>query len=199
MPLCNSCAAYLGQPEEILDAQSVPVPLFSVPSTHCFGRCASCGQLLRDEDDCHEQPLLEDQDGMRRPLPDLEQGYAAAGNLGGAIGGLLGVCLALHALRCGPGGGPDWTMLIVTVILVESSKGKASGEVEVKQGRVPGREFVIEAGKTFSRHRVYQYVDRFFFMSVTGTKAQIESKNTTTFLDSYKIPDRYIGASSKDK
>src|SRR5262249_3060756 len=32
---------------------------------------------------------------------------------------------------------------ILRDLLVDSSKGKASGEVEVKQGRVPGREFVI--------------------------------------------------------
>lgn len=83
--------------------------------------------------------------------------------------------------------------------LVESSKGKVSGETEVKEGRVPGKEFVIEVGKTFSRCRVYQYVDRFFFMSVTGTKAQIESKDATTFLDSYKIPDRYTGLAAKEK
>ena len=88
---------------------------------------------------------------------------------------------------------------ILRDILVESSKGKASGEVEVKQGRVPGREFVIETGNTFSRCRVYQYVDRFFFMSVTGAKSQIKSKNATTFLDSYKIPDRYTGLGTKKK
>jgi len=90
---------------------------------------------------------------------------------------------------------------ILRDLLVEASKGKASGEVEVKQGRVPGREFIIEVGSTFSRHRVYQYVDRFFIMSVTGSKAQIESKNATTFLDSYKIPDSYtgLGAKKKDK
>jgi hypothetical protein len=84
-------------------------------------------------------------------------------------------------------------------LLVELSKGKASGEKELKQGRVPGREFIIETGTTFTRHRVYQYVDRFFLMSVTGTKEQIEAKKATTFLDSYKIPDRYTGLESKGK
>jgi hypothetical protein len=88
---------------------------------------------------------------------------------------------------------------IVRDLIVEGSKGKASDEVEVKQGRVPGREFTVEAGKTFTRHRVYQYVDRFFIMSVSGTKDQVKSKDADTFLDSYKIPDRYTGLGEKDK
>jgi hypothetical protein len=88
---------------------------------------------------------------------------------------------------------------LVRDLLVEASKGKVSGEVELKRGRVPGREFVIEVGSTFSRHRVYQYVDRFFFMAVPGTKAEVESKNATTFLDSYKMPDRYTGLGAKEK
>jgi hypothetical protein len=83
--------------------------------------------------------------------------------------------------------------------IVESSKGKISDDEEVKQGRVPGREFVIEADKTFTRHRIYQFADRFFIMSVSGTKEQIKAKDATTFLDSYKIPDRYLGDKEKEK
>ncbi len=84
-------------------------------------------------------------------------------------------------------------------LVVEASKGKASDEVEVKQGRVPGRDFIIEADKTFTKHRMYQYVDRFFYLSVTGTKEQINSKAAATFLEGYKIPDRYTGLGEKDK
>ena len=88
---------------------------------------------------------------------------------------------------------------ILRNIFVEASGGKASGEKELKIGRVPGREFVIEGGNSVSKNRIYQYVDRFFFMAVTGTKEQVEAKNSTIFLDSYKIPDRYTGLGDKAK
>jgi hypothetical protein len=88
---------------------------------------------------------------------------------------------------------------LIRDIFVDATKGKVSGEKEISQGRVPGREFVIEARGSASRHRVYAFADRFFIMSVTGTKAQVEAKNATTFLDSYKMPDRYTGLGVKDK
>jgi hypothetical protein len=82
---------------------------------------------------------------------------------------------------------------------VEDSKGKVSDEKDIKQGRVPGKEFVIETKEVVSRHRVYSFADRFFAVSVSGTKEQVTSKDATTFLDSYRIPEKYRGPADKEK
>jgi hypothetical protein len=62
---------------------------------------------------------------------------------------------------------------IIRDLFADAGKGKVSDEKEIKQGRVPGKEFVIEARGSASRHRVYAFADRFFVMSVSGTKAQV--------------------------
>jgi len=88
---------------------------------------------------------------------------------------------------------------IIRDLFVDSAKGKASGEKEIKQGRVPGKEFSIESGDTVSRNRVFSWANRFFVVSVSGTKAQVMSKEATMFLDSYKIPENYTGPIEKPK
>ena len=67
------------------------------------------------------------------------------------------------------------------------------------EGRVPGKEFTIEAGGMVSRNRVYAFANRFFVVAVSGTKTQVESKEATMFLDSYKIPENYTGPIEKPK
>jgi hypothetical protein len=88
---------------------------------------------------------------------------------------------------------------ILRDLFVAESKGKASDEKEIQQGRVPGREFVVQVEDGAHRYRVYAFADRFFFVVVKGTKKQVESKEADTFLDSYKIPERYAGPPEKEK
>jgi len=58
---------------------------------------------------------------------------------------------------------------------------------------------VIEAKDGFSKCRVYSFADRFFVVSVAGTKDQVASKDAATFLESYRIPERYTGPADKEK
>jgi hypothetical protein len=88
---------------------------------------------------------------------------------------------------------------ILRDFIVADSKGKLGDDTEVKQRRVPGREFFVQTENTIYRHRVFAFADRFFVVSVIGTKEQVKSKEADTFLDSYKIPESYTGPAEKDK
>jgi hypothetical protein len=88
---------------------------------------------------------------------------------------------------------------ILRDFIVAGSKGKLGDDKEVKQRRVPGREFFIQTENTIYRHRVYAFADRFFVVSVLGTKEQVKSKEADIFLDSYKIPENYTGPLEKEK
>ena len=86
--------------------------------------------------------------------------------------------------------------------LQESANGKISGQKPIKLGRLEGKEFLIERPKGVTRYRVYMFVNKYFMVSVTGTKAQVESKDALTFLDSYTIPIAFTGVlpnNEKDK
>jgi uncharacterized protein (TIGR03067 family) len=84
-------------------------------------------------------------------------------------------------------------------VFVESTKGTLSDEKELKQGRVPGLEFVIKTRSELSKFRVYNFADRFFVAVVSGTKAQIDSKEATGFLESFRLPNSYTGLGKTDK
>ena len=77
--------------------------------------------------------------------------------------------------------------------LQETTKGKISGEKLLELGRMEGKEFLIERSKAVTRYRVYMFVNKYFMVSITGTKAQVESKDANTFLDSYTIPVMFTG------
>jgi predicted Zn finger-like uncharacterized protein len=75
----------------------------------------------------------------------------------------------------------------------ERGKAKLSGEKSISQGRVPGKEFLVERAANISRYRVYMHLDKFYVAVVTGTREQVESEDATTFLDSYTIPAAFTG------
>ena len=75
----------------------------------------------------------------------------------------------------------------------ERGKNKFAGEKSIAQGRVPGKEFLVERATGVSRYRVFVHLDKFYVAVVTGTKEQVESADATTFLDSYTIPVAFTG------
>jgi hypothetical protein len=79
---------------------------------------------------------------------------------------------------------------ILRDIIVDEVQGKISKEDDIKQGRVAGKEYVIETGKGLLRLRLYAAGGRVYRASVAGTKEQAGSKDADTFLDSYKLPEK---------
>jgi S1-C subfamily serine protease len=73
---------------------------------------------------------------------------------------------------------------------VEEVKGKVTGEKDIKQGLVPGKEYVIQTGRGLARLRLFAAGMRVYQATVAGSKAQVESKAADTFLGSYKLPEK---------
>src|SRR5262249_10970302 len=63
---------------------------------------------------------------------------------------------------------------------------RIDSETEIKQGGAAGREYVIATGRGLVRLRLMTQGARLYEASVSGSKAQVESQDATTFLDSYK-------------
>ena len=75
-------------------------------------------------------------------------------------------------------------------IYAEALKGKVSEQSKITQGRVQGREYLIDGARDAARLRVYAFGGRIYVASVTGTRDQATSTDATTFLDSYKLPEK---------
>ena len=71
---------------------------------------------------------------------------------------------------------------------VDEVKGKILREKDVKQGLTPGKEYLIQTGQGLARLRLYVRGGRVYRATATGSKDQVESQDTTTFLDSYHLP-----------
>jgi hypothetical protein len=89
---------------------------------------------------------------------------------------------------------------IVRDIFLDLVKGKVKEDKDIKQGRVPGKEYLIETRSGMARLQAYAAGGRLYQVSVLGTKEQIESKDAETFLGSYKLPEKATGTTTdKDK
>ncbi len=74
---------------------------------------------------------------------------------------------------------------------LDEFKGKVTKESDLKQGRVPGKDYLIETEKKgLIRLHVYVAGAIIYEAHVQGTKEQLESKDAKTFLDSYRLPER---------
>ncbi len=130
---------------------------------------------------------------------------------------LKGVDLKFTTMSYEPrGGGPvfeagtigimgDWSKLKpaeriakLKALFVADLKGKAVGmEANVKQGKVAGKEFYVQTKTGYTRYRIYAADDMVWFASSTGTQKDVQGEKTTTFLNLFKIPDFYTGATPK--
>jgi len=71
---------------------------------------------------------------------------------------------------------------------VASVQGKLQHERKIKLGGHPGRELWIEAGKSDVIHtRIYAVDKRLYQTLAIGPKRFVETKETTRFLDSFKL------------
>jgi len=77
---------------------------------------------------------------------------------------------------------------------VDEVKGKITKETDIKQGRVPGKEYTIETGQGLARLQVYALGGRIYRVAVLGSKEQVDSKDAKTFLESYKLPEKATDA-----
>jgi hypothetical protein len=76
---------------------------------------------------------------------------------------------------------------LIRDIFVSEVRGKVSSEMDVKSGESNGKEYTIEAGKNMARLRAFARGGRLYRAAVTGSKAQVSSKDADTFLDSFKM------------
>lgn len=72
---------------------------------------------------------------------------------------------------------------------VEEFKGKVTDEKDIKLGSLPGKEYLIE-GRVTGRLRVFAYGSRIYEATVIGSKGQVSAPDATTFLDSYRLPEK---------
>jgi hypothetical protein len=79
---------------------------------------------------------------------------------------------------------------ILRDVYLEEVKGKVAKENDIKQGRVAGKEYIIETAKGMAKLQVYALGGRLYRASVAGSKEQVDSKDAKTFLDSYKLPEK---------
>lgn len=79
---------------------------------------------------------------------------------------------------------------IVLDTLLKEFKGKVADEKDIKQGRVPGKEYDITLPKGAARLRVFAVGGRVYQASIIGSKEQVGSKDAETFLSSYQLPEK---------
>jgi hypothetical protein len=75
-------------------------------------------------------------------------------------------------------------------LFLDEYKGKVKEEVDIKQGRVPGKEYLIETNKGMARLQVYVAGSVMYEAYVLGSAEQVDGKDVKTFLESYKLPER---------
>lgn len=88
---------------------------------------------------------------------------------------------------------------IVLEAFLKEVKGKVADEKDIKQGRVPGKEYQIAMPKGAARLRVFAVAGRVYAASIIGSKEQVESKDAETFLKSYKLPEKATEPAEKPK
>jgi hypothetical protein len=70
---------------------------------------------------------------------------------------------------------------------VKDVNGLVTSDSDIKLGKMPGKEYVMDAGKTKqAKLRVYVAGPRVYMLSMIGTKEQIESDSAKMYFDSFK-------------
>jgi len=82
---------------------------------------------------------------------------------------------------------------------LDEFNGKLVEEKSVKLGTMAGKEYLATTPKGMARYRLYGTGVQMFRILVTGTKAQVESKDTDTFFDSFKRTPEKLEAAAKEK
>lgn len=72
--------------------------------------------------------------------------------------------------------------------VVEASKGKIVDEKPIQQGRLSGKEIVIQTGTGLMRLRLLNSGTRYFLNSVAGSQQQVQGPDALTFLESFRLP-----------
>lgn len=81
---------------------------------------------------------------------------------------------------------------------LEEFNAKLVEEKNVKLGTMSGKEYVATTPKGLARHRLFGTGVQMFRVVVTGTKEQVESKDTDIFFESFKRTPEKLEA-AKDK
>jgi hypothetical protein len=88
---------------------------------------------------------------------------------------------------------------VVRDTFLNEVQGKIADEKDIKQGRVPGKEYSIETKKGMALLRVFAAGGRVYRASIVGTKEQVQSKDAEAFLALYKLPEKATAEPAKDK
>ena len=84
------------------------------------------------------------------------------------------------------------TRLLRNVAVGDEPNAKVTRERDTTMGRFPGKEYFIEKGAAASRARGFVIGSSLYLVRVMGTRAQVESAESTIFLDSVRlqVPNR---------
>jgi len=91
---------------------------------------------------------------------------------------------AVAASKVQPG---DWMDLFRDAHIKET-KGTLTKETDILQGKVAGKDYVVQNNQGVSRMRLYLAKANVYRAEVAGTQAQVESPEAQMFLDSLKLP-----------
>ena len=81
----------------------------------------------------------------------------------------------------------ELTKLLRDVVLNEAPGAKITRETDSAMGRIPGKEYLVESGDGAVRARVFVIGSTVFILRATGTREQVESAASATFLDSCRL------------
>jgi hypothetical protein len=83
---------------------------------------------------------------------------------------------------------------------VEQLKGKVKDEKDVKQDPIPGKEYLIELPKGYTRLQIYTIAGWVIYVLVEGKdKAEVTSKQADDFFASLKMTDKAKDVFNKTK
>ncbi|MBN9121576.1 MAG: hypothetical protein J0I06_20915 [Planctomycetes bacterium] len=82
---------------------------------------------------------------------------------------------------------PERAIELFRDLFVKDVDGLVTADADVKLGKMPGKEYVMDAGKNGrAKLRVYVAGPRVYMISMIGTKEQIEGASAKVFFDSFK-------------
>jgi hypothetical protein len=75
-------------------------------------------------------------------------------------------------------------------ILIDGHKGKVLEEKDIKQGKMSGKEYLVETPKSIMRVQLYMLGGFGFYAVVEGkTKDRVNAKDAEDFFASFKLKD----------
>ncbi len=88
---------------------------------------------------------------------------------------------------------PGPVMLLFRDGFVKEVKGTVTQETDLNQGKVAGKDYVIQADQTVHRLRMFVVNRDVFRAEVSGTQAEVDSPEAMLFLDALKLPWHVTG------